>query len=173
MGFWKSLGYGVVEEEEYSFNCLLDRTITSSSSSSSFRDRDKDLVRWPSSMGRSQTRSRWVCSWFLWWCFGHCVIAKGAKVVDVDGANWGPNENMGQMGVRNTRAQEENPPPIWSPRLYHSPHYFKQAPAIDSNRNNWNPQWFKMQNSTTETHAKRNHQSDLLVSTTLINSNKL
>ena len=42
----------------------------------------------------------------------HCVIAKGAKVVDVDGANWGSNENMGQMGVRNTRAQEENPPPI-------------------------------------------------------------
>ena len=30
MGFWKSLGYGVVEEEEYSFNRLLDRTITSS-----------------------------------------------------------------------------------------------------------------------------------------------
>ena len=69
MGFWKSLGYGVVEEEEYSFNRLLDRTITSSSSS--FRDRDSDLVRWPSSMGQSQTRSQRGCSWFLrWWEHG-------------------------------------------------------------------------------------------------------
>ena len=42
----------------------------------------------------------------------HCVIARGAEVTDVDGANWGPNENMGQMGVQNLRAQEENPPPI-------------------------------------------------------------
>ena len=75
MGFWKSLGYGVLEEEEYSFNRLLDRTITSSSSSSSSsfssfrdRDRDRDLVRWPSSMGRSQTGSQRGCSWFLRWC---------------------------------------------------------------------------------------------------------
>ena len=52
----------------------------------------------------------------------HCVIAKGAKVADADGADWGPNEDIGQMGVWNPRAQEENPPPILSPRLYHSPH---------------------------------------------------
>ena len=29
----------------------------------------------------------------------HYVIARGAEVANVDGANWGPNENMGQMGV--------------------------------------------------------------------------
>ena len=29
----------------------------------------------------------------------HCVIARGAEVDNADGANWGPNENMGQMGV--------------------------------------------------------------------------
>ena len=29
----------------------------------------------------------------------HCVIAKGAKVADADGADWGPNEDIGQMGV--------------------------------------------------------------------------
>ena len=74
MGFWKSLGYRVVEEEEYNFKRFLDRTITSSSSSSSssssFRDRDRDLVHWPGLMGRSQTGSRQGCSWFLQWCSG-------------------------------------------------------------------------------------------------------
>ena len=40
------------------------------------------------------------------------VIARGVEVADADGANWGLNENMGQMGVQNPRAQEENPPPI-------------------------------------------------------------
>ena len=42
----------------------------------------------------------------------HCIITRGAEVANADGANWGPNKNMGQMGVRNLRAQEENPPPI-------------------------------------------------------------
>ena len=42
----------------------------------------------------------------------HCVIARGAKVADVDGTNWGSNENMEQRGVRNPKAQEENTPPI-------------------------------------------------------------
>ena len=42
----------------------------------------------------------------------HCVITRGVEVADADGTNWGPNENMGQMGVRNPRAQEENSPPI-------------------------------------------------------------
>ena len=34
----------------------------------------------------------------------HCVITRGAEVTDADGTNCGPNENMGQMGVRNPRA---------------------------------------------------------------------
>ena len=34
----------------------------------------------------------------------HCVITRGAEVADADGANWGSNENMGQMGVQNLRA---------------------------------------------------------------------
>ena len=29
----------------------------------------------------------------------HCVIAKGAEVAGADGADWGPNEDIGQMGV--------------------------------------------------------------------------